>query len=236
MARTRGTFMPAESLLTPAHLRLWQLISPALPVGAYSYSQGLETAVDKGWLRSEQGALDWILGQLRHMPGALDLPVLLRMHKGWSDNDIESLQYWNRWLLAARETAELLAEDCQMGGSLLRLLPALGVGRARAWNADERCSFALMFALASVEWGISARDAAAGYAWAWCENQVAAAVKLIPLGQTAGQRTLLALAGEIPEIAASAASMEDDDIGQVTPAIAIASALHETQYTRLFRS
>jgi urease accessory protein len=228
--------MPAESLLNPAHLRLWQLISPALPVGAYSYSQGLETAVDKGWVRSERCALDWILGQLSHMLGALDLPVLLRLHKGWSDNDIGSLQYWNRWLLAARETAELLAEDCQMGGSLLRLLPELGVGRVCAWNADERGSFALMFALAAVEWEISARDAAAGYAWAWCENQVAAAVKLIPLGQTAGQRTLLALAGAIPEIVASAAAMADDDIGRVSPGFAIACALHETQYTRLFRS
>lgn len=228
--------MRTESLNNPAPLRLWQLISPALPVGAYSYSQGLETVVEAGWVRGEQQALAWISGQLRHMLGALDLPVLLRMHQAWLNDDIESVRYWNRWLLAAREAAELRAEDGQMGASLRRLLPELGVDRARAWPETETCGFALMFALAAAEWGISAEDAARGYAWAWCENQVAGAVKLIPLGQTAGQRTLLALAGEIPGIVARAASLDDDAIGQVAPAFAIACALHETQYTRLFRS
>lgn len=228
--------MRTESPGNSAPLRLWQLISPALPVGAYSYSQGMETAVEQGWVRTEPSALAWIGGQLRHMLGALDLPVLLRMHKAWLNDDTESVRYWNRWLLAAREAAELRAEDGQMGSALRRLLPELGIARARAWPESEACAFALMFALAAAEWGISAEEAARGYAWAWCENQVAAAVKLIPLGQTAGQRTLLALAGEIPAIAACAAALEDEAIGQVAPAFAIACALHETQYTRLFRS
>jgi urease accessory protein len=226
----------AQSMMPHAQLRLWQLVSPALPVGAYSYSQGLETAVETGWVRNEQQALAWIGGQLRRMLGALDLPVLLRMHKAWCDDDQAGLVLWNRWLLAARESAELYAEDCQMGGSLRKLLPELGLARARAWPAEEKCSFALMFALATADWKISAQEAACGYVWAWCENQVAAAVKLIPLGQTAGQRSLLALAEAIPEIVAHAADMEDEDIGQLSPAFAIACALHETQYTRLFRS
>lgn len=235
-ARTQGIFMRTDSMMNSAQLRLWQLISPALPVGAYSYSQGLETAVEEGWVKTEQCALGWIRGQLRHMLGMLDIPLLLRLHRAWSGNDAESLRRWNRWLLASREAAELHAEDCQMGGSLKKLLPELGIVRARAWPEEAACSFALMFALAAVEWGISAEEAAHGYAWAWCENQVAAAVKLIPLGQTAGQRTLLALAEAIPEIVTRAAAMEDDDIGQVSPAFAMACALHETQYTRLFRS
>src|SRR5688572_7054636 len=146
------------------------------------------------------------------MLGALDLPVLLRMYKAWTDNDMQALRYWNSWLLAARETAELYAEDCQMGGSLMKLLPELGIARARDWPAEEKSSFALMFALA------------------------AAAIKLIPLGQTAGQRTLLALAGAIPEIVSAATRVQDEDIGQMSPAFALACALHETQYTRLFRS
>jgi urease accessory protein len=187
-------------------------------------------------VKTEKCALGWIGGQLRQMLGALDLPVLVRMHKAWCDDDQERLVLWNRWLLAARESAELYAEDCQMGGSLQKLLPALGVVRTSAWPAEEKCSFALMFTLAAAEWGISAQDAACGYAWAWCENQVAAAVKLIPLGQTAGQRSLLALANEIPSIVADATGIQDEFIGQLSPAFAVACALHETQYTRLFRS
>ncbi|HEX5055992.1 MAG TPA: urease accessory UreF family protein [Gammaproteobacteria bacterium] len=228
--------MRIERSALMSQLRLWQLVSPALPVGAYSYSQGMETAVENGWVKTEQCVLHWIKGQLRHMLGALDLPVLLRMHKAWVDGDMRALDYWNSWLLAAREASELHAEDCQMGGSLKKLLPELGIPRARDWPAEDKCSFALMFALAAAEWEIPGTDAAAGYAWAWCENQVAAAIKLIPLGQTAGQRTLLALADAIPEVAGSASRLQDEDIGQMSPAFAVACALHETQYTRLFRS
>ncbi|HEY3488267.1 MAG TPA: urease accessory UreF family protein [Gammaproteobacteria bacterium] len=224
---------------TMSQLHLWQLISPALPVGAYSYSQGLETAVENGWVKTEQCALGWIRGQMNHMLAALDVPILLRMHKAWSDGDMQTLRYWNSWLLAARESAELYAEDCQMGGSLQKLLPELGITRGEKcslWPAQERCSFALMFALAAAQWGISADDAACGYIWAWCENQVAAAIKLIPLGQTAGQRTLLALVGDIRQVVARAKETTDEAIGALTPAFAMACALHETQYTRLFRS
>lgn len=226
--------MPVEAKPPVPQLRLWQIISPALPVGAYSYSQGMETAVEQAWVKTEQCALGWMEGQLRHMLGALDLPLLLRMHKAWSDDDMPALRFWNSWLLAAREAAELYAEDCQMGGSLRRLLPELGI--MRTWPAEEKCSFALMFALAAAEWGISPIDAACGYAWAWCENQVAAAIKLVPLGQTAGQRSLLALADAIPGVVSRAEQMQDENIGQLSPAFAIACALHETQYTRLFRS
>jgi urease accessory protein len=196
----------------------------------------METAVDKGWVCTEQHTLGWLRGQLCQLLGALDIPLLLRMHRAWIADDTAALRHWNRWLLAAREAAELYAEDCQMGGSLLKLLPELGLARARIWPEEEMSSFALAFALASVEWGVSAEEAARGYAWAWCENQVAAAVKLIPLGQTAGQRTLLALAEAIPETVSRAAILEDDAIGQVAPGFAMACALHETQYTRLFRS
>jgi urease accessory protein len=230
----RGTAMHTETAAPASQLRLWQIISPALPVGAYSYSQGLETAVEKNWVNDAQSAVDWISGQLRQMVGTLDLPVLLRMHAAWSEGNMQALRHWNSWLLAARESAELYAEDCQMGGSLKKLLPELGI--SGHWPAEEKCSFALMFAMATAKWEISPADAAYGYAWAWCENQVAAAIKLIPLGQTAGQRSLMTLADDIPGLALRAAQLQDEEIGQVSPAFAIACALHETQYTRLFRS
>ena len=118
-----------------------------------------------------------------------------------------------------------------MGSALAQLLSNVG-----AEVPERRLPFASAFAVAAVDWSIAPEDACAGYAWAWCEAQVAAAVKLVPLGHTAGQRMLLALGLEIPAAIASATACQDDEIGASLPGLAIASALHETQYTRLFRS
>jgi urease accessory protein len=219
-----------------ARLRLWQLISPALPIGAYAYSQGLEQAVEAGWIGDEAGAGDWIEGLLGHSLAALDVPVLVRLYRAWSMGDGRSVAHWNRFLLAAREAAELRDEDEHLGAALLRLLADLGVGEAAAWATDEPASYAAAFAMAVVEWGVPVRDAVEGYLWAWCENQVAAAVKLIPLGQTAGQRLLSRLMVPLAKAAEYGMNVTDDDIGALAPGLAMASALHERQYTRLFRS
>lgn len=217
-----------------ATLRLWQLISPALPVGAYAYSEGLEYAVHAGWVSDEGQAGTWIGGQAVHTVGVLDLPVLLRLQDAWDRGDGEGVRYWNAWLLAARESGELRAADQQLGRALLRLLRDLEV--AGAADAPRECAFATAFALASHAWAVPAADAAAGYLWAWVENQVAAAVKLIPLGQTAGQRLMGEVAALIPAAVERAATLPDEDLGALAPALGIASARHETQYSRLFRS
>lgn len=220
-----------------SYLRLWQLISPALPVGAYSYSQGLEYAVEQGWVNSADTAADWIQGLLGHSPAHLDVPVLQRLHAAWCENDREKLAYWNRFLLASRETLELRAEDRNMGMALAMLLPELGLREAEAWKTqDNPPSFALMFTLAASHWGVDAEQTAEGYLWAWCENQVMAAVKLVPLGQTAGQKLLMETASIIPEAVKTGFDLNDDDIGWLAPGFAMASVKHETQYTRLFRS
>lgn len=219
------------------HLRLWQLISPALPVGAYSYSQGLEYAVEQGWVNSAGTAADWIQGLLGHSLVHLDVPVLQRLHAAWREGDREKLTYWNQFLLAARETLELRAEDRNMGMALAMLLPELGLGEAEAWKTRESSpSFALMFTLAASHWGVDAEQTAEGYLWAWCENQVMAAVKLVPLGQTAGQKLLMETASIIPGAVKTGFDLNDDDIGWLAPGFAMASVKHETQYTRLFRS
>lgn len=220
-----------------SQLRLWQLITPALPVGAYSYSQGLEYAVEQGWVNSADTAADWIQGLLGHSLAHLDVPVLQRLHIAWCENDREKLEYWNRFLLASRETLELRAEDRNMGMALAMLLPALGLHEAEAWKMrDDPPGFALMFTLAAARWGVDAEQTAEGYLWAWCENQVMAAVKLVPLGQTAGQQLLMKAASIIPDAVKQGFALSDDDIGWLAPGFAMASVKHETQYTRLFRS
>lgn len=231
----------ATSIDTPAadplpRLRLWQLISPALPVGAYAYSQGLEYAVEAGWVDDEASAGDWIEGLLSHSLAGLDVPVFARLYCAWDGGDGETADYWNRFLLAAREAAELRDEDVHLGAALLRLLADLGIDAPAEWCATEPVSFAASFSLAAARWQVPLVEALEGYLWAWCENQVAAAIKLIPLGQTAGQRLLSRLLLPIATAARQGLALGDDDIGALAPGLAMASALHEQQYTRLFRS
>lgn len=219
-----------------AGLRLWQLISPTLPVGAYAYSAGLEYAVEAGWVADASDAADWIGGQLRNTLSYVDVPLMARLYAAWADHDPATVRYWNAYLAASRETAELLAEDRHLGAALLKVLDDLGVGRAQSWPAPEPATFAAAFAGAAVTWEIGVKPAAEGYLWAWLENQVAAALKLVPLGQTAGQRMLFDLAGHIPGATAAGLSRSEDDIGYSSPGVAHASSRHETQYSRLFRS
>jgi len=238
---THLTGMPHTPSLTAdsggASLHLWQLISPALPIGAYSYSGGLEYAIDAGWVDSREGVRAWVGAQLREVLARLDVPVLARLHAACagSDTDMDTLRHWNAVLRASRESAELQAEDLHLGSALIRLLIDLDVARAREFEATP-VTFALAFALAGSHWGVGLREAAEGYLWAWCENQVAAAVKLVPLGQTDGQRLLLGLIEDIRSAVDLGLALEDDAIGASAPGVAMASALHETQYTRLFRS
>lgn len=215
---------------------LLQLVSPALPVGAYAYSQALEYAVEDGWITSEQQAADWIAGLLSHSQARLDAPVLFRLHAAWQADETEQVMAWNHYLYASRESAELQAEDYTLARALTRLLVDLDIDRALPLKQQTRLSYACPFALAAVQWQISAGDAVAGYLWSWAENQVAAAIKLVPLGQTAGQRILLKLGQTIPALVAAAQQIEDEHIGQVAHTQAMASAWHERQYSRLFRS
>ena len=218
-----------------AQFRLWQLISPALPIGGYAYSQGLEYAVESGWVRNEQDMQQWISGMLRHMHQQLDLPVLARIYRAWCADDVATAQYWNDYLLAARETSELLQEDCQLGRALAVLLRDLECKKLVVLNKDE-LSLATALAAAGAEWAIPVNRLAQAYLWIWVENQIAAAIKLIPLGQTAGQRILYATSDLLADVVTQSLEVCDDDIGQSAMALAIASARHETQYTRIFRS
>lgn len=221
--------------------RLLQLASPALPVGAYSYSQGLEWAVEAGRVRDEAGAQGWIGAQLRWTLATYEAPLVAAAMDAWGRGDDDALTGLNARFVASRETAELRAETLQMGHSLRRLLLELGaldeIARpvARAAAAEE-LAFPLVWAMAAAHWRIAPADAVGAYLWAWLENQVMAAVKCVPLGQSAGQRLLLTLAERIPALAADALATPEAAWSNFAPGLAIASSRHETQYSRLFRS
>jgi urease accessory protein len=217
-------------------LRLCQLVSPALPIGAYNFSQGLEYAVHSGWVHDELSTREWIAGVASQAVSSLDLPLLLRMYDAWSDADADNARYWSAYLLAARESEELRAEERHLGRSLAKVLVSLQIQAASEWSKDVDASYACLFALAASQWQIPREHAATAYLWAWCENQVLAAVKLLPLGQTAGQRILNELLQTIPDNVSAAAVLADDEIGVATFQHGMASAWHETQYSRLFRS
>jgi urease accessory protein len=221
---------------TTSSLRLWQLISPALPIGAFAYSQGLEYAVEQDWVNDETTARQWITGLINHSLSSLDIPVLARLYQAWQINNLDVVSYWNRYLQASREANELLAEDRQIGAALKQLLTDLDIQQVQNWPATEPAGFATMFTLAATQWGVELADACRGFLWAWSENQVAAAIKLVPLGQTAGQRILSTVIDEIPPAVERGLKIGDEDIGMTAHGLGIASALHETQYTRLFRS
>lgn len=221
-------------------LRLLHLASPALPIGAFHFSQGLEYAVEAGWVRDEATALDWIGGIAGSSLATLDLPVLHRLHAAWRQNDYLSVNRWNSFLIASRETEEFRAEDRHLGSALLRVLAELQLSMevfgANPAKHPVGVSHATAFSFACVQWGIDAPAAAQTFAWSWAENQVLAAVKLVPLGQSAGQRLLHALIDRLGAYSAQAGEMLDSDIGVSTASNAVASGRHEIQYTRLFRS
>ncbi len=222
-------------------LRLLQLASPALPVGAYTYSQGLEWAVESGAVRGEADAAAWIGALLELSLARFEAPLLARQLDAWAGGDDAEVARLNADFLASRETAELRAETVQMGWSLLRLLAELDAFAALpGWRtrllAVDTPAFPTAWSAAAAAWQVPAAQALAAYLWAWAENQVMAAVKAVPLGQSAGQRLLATLGARIPALAEAALVLPEARWSNYTPGLALASSRHETQYTRLFRS
>jgi len=219
--------------------RLLQLASPTLPVGAYSYSQGLEAAVEAGLVRDAASARAWIGAVLAYAVARLEAPVWWRLYAAWSDDDMARVTHWNELFRSTRESAELRAETLQMGYSLQTLLVEIGDfdHRSRAQlGAITDITFPAAFACAAAKWEIPARSALIAYLWAWLENQVMAALKSVPLGQTDGQRLLGDLAAQLPGIVDAASALPDDELCNYAPGLAILCSRHETQYSRLFRS
>nr|WP_244597828.1 urease accessory UreF family protein [Afipia felis] len=216
-------------------LHLLRLVSQSLPAGAFSYSRGLEWAVASGIVKNETNARDWILGTLEHSYAALDGALFWRLIHALMQDDIERFLACDAWLAAGRESRELALEDQRMAEALLRLLTDLELPLARS-DASHAVTYPAVFAIAIHHWQIAPADALKGLMWSVVEGQVAAAIRLVPLGHTAGQRIMIESVPVIERAAENAASLTDDEIGNVAPLMAMASAWHETQYSRLFRS
>ena len=221
-------------------LQLMWLASPALPVGGFSYSEGLEPAVEAGYAGGEVEAGDWLLAQLQLSLARADLPATAALYRAWQASEPDAVRSLNDWVQQTRETAELRAQSAQMGRSLLDWL------RNGDHAADPRIAILAAltpapmwpsaFALAAMLAGAAVDDALLAFAWGWAENQVQAAMKAVPLGQAAAQRMLGRLAKAIPPAVDQALATAPSDRQAFSPMLAILSAQHESQYSRLFRS
>jgi urease accessory protein len=219
--------------------RLLQLASPALPVGAYTYSQGLEWAVEAGTVKDEASTLRWIGDQLEWNLGCYEAPLLLRMLEAWTAGDAAMARELDAEYLATRESAELRAETLQMGYSMQRLLHELGdfpPPLLAALGVSPALTFLCAWTAAAAAWQIPPRDALTAWLWSWAENQTMAALKAVPLGQAAGQRLLQEIGRRLPAVVERALTLAEADYSNFAPGFAIACCNHETQYTRLFRS
>lgn len=216
-----------------ALLRLLHLCSANLPVGAYAWSQGLEAAIDLGWVKDVETLEEWLALQLGNSLGYVDAPLLFRLQDALEREAFAALEYWNDMALACRESGELHQSDITTGSALLRLLKQLDV--ALAFDASP-CSFVTAFAQAAHHWQVPPLMSANGLLWSWLENQVISATKLMPLGQAQAHSLIGRLQAQIPDVVEAARACPDDRLGASLPALAIATCHHETQYTRLFRS
>ena len=221
-------------------LHLLQLASSTLPVGAYSYSEGLETLAQTEQLPNAAALEHWLTQELRYGAIRLEAAVMARSHRATLTADTAALTHWNRWLTATRETAELRAQSLQMGRSLIRLYqdlpPLASPPPLPSTFPTDGCHFAIAFGLVAAAWQIDETAATLGYLQSWATNLVSAGIKLIPLGQTAGQRLIWELQGAIGITATEILTLADDDLASCGWGLSLASMAHETLYSRLFRS
>ena len=218
-----------------ALLGLMQLVSPALPIGAFAWSQGLESAFELGWVTNEEELGEWLEGVLEDGLTRCELPLLLRLQTAWAEQDAAALAHWNDWLHATRETAELSDEDLRLGSALVRLLTSLNLMPPDGLMPEEPC-YVTLFAWGATLRNVPQRQTLLGFAWAWLENQLAVACKAMPLGHTAAQRLTERLRPQLVTAVDNAMHMNDTELGPIIPGLALGSAHHETQYSRLFRS
>ncbi len=218
-------------------LALLQLASPALPVGAYSYSEGLEYLIGRGAIASAEELYTWLAGELDAGAIGMEAAILVRQERALAAGENDTVLYWDRWLTASREAEELRLQSEQMGRSLARLLLDIDPDpRFTAMLDRPGLNFATAYAIAAYQWQIGLDEAIAAYLHAWAANLVNAGVKLVPLGQTAGQRLLLRLQPDILTARDRALAATDDDLECCSLGLTLASMGHEAQYARLFRS
>jgi urease accessory protein len=222
-----------------ALLHLLQLSTPSLPIGAYSYSQGLEAALESGLVHDEASAKEWIAEALQLVVARFEAPVLWRLLQAFDKVDADAVQRWTERFLAARDTAEFRAETVQMGYSLGKLLAELELPRPELLTLLQtlpEVPLPTALACAAVALDVPHEAALLGMLFSWAENQVLVCVKSVPLGQVAGQRLLLSLRPALESAALTAQALKDDELSNWSPGLSLLSMRHEVQYSRLYRS
>ncbi len=229
---------PATESATPSLLQLIWLASPALPVGGFSYSEGLEAAVDSARVTTENAASDWLSDQLHLSLARGDLAAMAQAIPAWRRADMAQVAALNAWVLQTRESSELRAQAEQMGRSLLEWLRNHHTATPAqiAACAQMQPTYPIAYALAAAATTAPLRDCLLAYAFGWAENMAQSAIKSVPLGQSAGQRILARLAADIPAAVDQAIALPDSQRQAFAPMLAILSSQHEVQYSRLFRS
>jgi urease accessory protein len=261
MTKSTHTIMNIK-MQTTSLLNLLHISSPALPIGAFAYSQGLEYTLEVGWCKNADDVEQWIKSVMVHGLGGVDLPILKRLHHAWSayfieheevdeqvneeNSNSESLNYqslnaqslkiWNATLLAFRETKELYLEDIQVGDAFKQWHKSQSAEHLAKLELVDKPTVACMYALNGVIKGLTVEECLIGFVWSWLENQITSASKAMPMGQTDGQNIIRHLIPKIEAVVESAMQLEDDDIGSGLVGLSMSSALHENQYSRLFRS
>jgi urease accessory protein len=226
-------------MTTLARMRLLQIASQAIPIGGYSHSHGFEAAIESGLVRSEAAVRQWIADVLLFSIGSYELPSLMDMSDAWMAEDLDALSRLNQEFLSTRESAELRSATVQMGFSmraLLAVLPDLPDTLVKTLQTMEEPSLPCVWSGAAAAWSIASADSAAAYLWSWAENQVLVAIKSVPMGQSAGQRVLLNIGGQMARLVQHRPSKDAQMRSNFAPGLAILSSQHETQYSRLFRS
>jgi len=219
--------------------RLLQLCSANLPVGGFSFSQGLEYAVEMGWVHDTDSTCQWVEMNLSQSIARTDLAIIKRQYETLLDDDFLAFEKWNQHLIACRESNELRLADVVMGKALIRLLKqmdAIDSSKYQVLLDNTEMSFVSAFVITAVACKLDLLLIQSGYCWTYIDNQIAAATKLVPLGQTQAQNLLFEITEQVETSIQLANSLQDNDIGASLPRLAMASAWHETQYTRLFRS
>ena len=226
-----------EPLMNQSLLHLLQLASPSLPVGAYSYSEGLETLVNAGTLTDATTLGDWLTQELRCGSIRLEVAAIAHVHQALIDQDVDAIARWNRWLSAIRDAEELREQSWQMGQALVRLMSQLEPELVEVFEqVGVPCNVAIAFGVAASHWQIDREATLLGYLHSWVGNLVNAGIKLIPLGQTAGQALLLTLYPTLQQTVHESTTISEDELSSCSWGVAIASMQHETLYSRLFRS
>ncbi|MGI0480465.1 urease accessory protein UreF [Geminocystis sp. CENA526] len=221
-------------------LLLLQLCNSSLPLGAYSYSEGLETLVEQKLISHYQHLKSWLLNELTYGSIRVESAMVMRAYDSYLTQNIDNLLYWNNWFSASRETFELRQQSWQMGKSLLRLInsfePEDSFLQTLINNLKSSANYSIIFGIITAHWQIEKENVLLGYLHNWVNNLVNVGVKLIPLGQTDGQKLLLYFNQEICQQIPDILSLKDDELSSCSWGLSLASMSHEQLYSRLFRS